>query len=93
MKKLPNDAALIIIDVQKGFDNPKWGRRNNLQAEENINRLLTKWRDSKRPVFHIQHLSAIPDSPLNSNSPGSEIKDIVKPINGEPVIQRMKNQH
>ena len=91
MKKLPDKAALIIIDVQKGFDDPKWGARNNPQAEENIARLLTAWRESKRPVFHVQHLSANIDSPLHPNSAGSEIKDIVKPFDGEPVVQKNVN--
>ncbi len=67
------------------------GARNNLQAEQNIARLLQAWRESKRPIFHIQHLSAVLDSPLNPNSSGSEIKDIVKPIDGEPVIQKQVN--
>lgn len=91
MKQLQNNAALIIIDVQKGFDNPKWGERNNLQAEENIARLLSAWRESNRPIFHIQHLSNSPDSPLNPNSPGGAIKDIVKPKENEPVIQKSVN--
>jgi len=91
MQKLPDNAALIVIDVQKGFEHPQWGKRNNLQAEQNIERLLQAWRDSERPVFHVQHLSTSPDSPLNSNSSGSEIKDIVKPINGEPIIQKNVN--
>lgn len=45
MQPLPQNTALIIIDVQKGFDDPIWGKRNNLGAEEfatvvNINTLL-----------------------------------------------------
>lgn len=34
------DAALMIIDVQKGFDDPGWGHRNNPDAEDNIALLL-----------------------------------------------------
>ena len=91
MQKLPSNAALIIIDVQKGFDHPHWGKRNNLEAEGNIERLLSAWRDSKRPVFHIQHLSKSLNSPLSPESSGSEIKDMVKPKDGEPIIQKHVN--
>ena len=34
------NSALIIVDVQKAFDNEKWGERNNVNAEENISRIL-----------------------------------------------------
>lgn len=56
MNILPNNNALIIIDVQKFFDNPRWGNRNNPQAEENIAALLEKCRDTARPIYHIQHV-------------------------------------
>ena len=36
----PDSTALIVIDVQKAIDDPRWGRRNNPQAEENIARLI-----------------------------------------------------
>jgi nicotinamidase-related amidase len=29
-------AALILIDVQRGFDDPGWGTRNNEACEANI---------------------------------------------------------
>jgi nicotinamidase-related amidase len=91
MQKLPNNAALLVIDVQKGFDDPKWGRRNNPQAGGNMARFLSAWRDSRRPVFHVQHLSTSADSPLRPDSPGCEIKDIVKPKEAEWVIQKNVN--
>jgi len=91
MQKFPENAALLVIDVQKGFDDPKWGKRNNPQAEQNIERLLRAWRDSKRPVVHVQHLSTEADSPLRPDSPGCEIKQIVKPKEAEWLIQKNVN--
>jgi nicotinamidase-related amidase len=36
MIPFPQNAALVLIDIQKGFDNPMWGRRNNPDAETNM---------------------------------------------------------
>jgi nicotinamidase-related amidase len=88
MHSLPPNAALIIVDVQGGFDDPVWGPRNNPQAEENIARLLAAWRRTGRPIFHVQHLSTEPNSPLRPDQPGCEIKEIAKPLPGEPLIQK-----
>src|SRR5687767_754925 len=51
MSYLPQSTALVLIDVQKGLDDPSWGPINNPQAEENIARLLKAWRATSRPVF------------------------------------------
>jgi nicotinamidase-related amidase len=55
MLSMPQNAALIVIDVQKGFDDPQWGPRNNPDAEKIIATLLSTWRETARPVFHVQH--------------------------------------
>lgn len=91
MIDLPTNAALIIVDVQKGFDDPRWGRRNNAQAESNIQRLLESWRKSHMPIFYIQHCSKLADSPLRPGTPGNEIKDIVAPLSEEPVVRKNVN--
>lgn len=88
---LPQKTVLLLIDVQKGFDDPLWGERNNPQAEENIARLLEHWRKTGRPVFHVQHLSRLPLSPLNPGHPGHELKDMAKPAEGEPLFQKHVN--
>jgi nicotinamidase-related amidase len=88
---LPNDTALIVIDVQKGLDEPYWGERNNPDAEQNIARLLHAWRRRGMPIYYIQHRSKNPNSPLRPNYVGNEIKDIVRPLPGEPVLQKNEN--
>ena len=88
---LSHNTALAIVDVQKGFDDPKWGKRNNPKAEENIARLLAAWRKTARPIFHIQHCSRDPNSPLRPGSSGNEIKEIVAPIAGETVVRKSVN--
>lgn len=38
-------TALIIVDVQKAFADPSWGKRNNPEAKANIARALKAWRE------------------------------------------------
>ena len=92
MTALPNDAVLLIIDVQKGMDvYAQRFNRNNPALEQNIARLQAAWRKSGRPIIHVQHLSREPQSPLRPGQPGVEIKDEVRPIAGEPVVQKSVN--
>ncbi len=88
---LSSNTALLIIDVQQGFDDPKWGRRNNPDAEANISNLIDLWRSEKRPVIHIQHCSVEPDSPLRAELPGCQFKPEAAPIEGEPVFKKTVN--
>ncbi len=91
MLSFPQNTALLLIDVQKGFDDPVWGHRNNPEAEKNIASLLHAWRQTERPVIHIQHCSRNPRSVLHASSPGNEIKDLVRPQGEEPVLQKQVN--
>jgi len=88
---LAQDAALIIIDVQEAFDEPRWGRRNNPDAEANIARLLGAWREAGRPIFHVRHLNLTPGSSFHPDAPSSKIKAIVRPRDGEPLIEKTVN--
>jgi nicotinamidase-related amidase len=88
---IPKNAALVVVDVQKGMDEQALGNRNNPHAEGNVARLLDAWRETGRPVFHVQHLSTLPDSPLRAGTPGAEIKDEAKPLADEQVIQKSVN--
>jgi nicotinamidase-related amidase len=91
MDRLPTNAVLLIIDVQKGLDEPVWGTRNNPHAESNMAKLLQVWRNESRPVVHVQHNSVRATSPLRPGQPGNEIKDEVKPIPGEHLETKTVN--
>jgi nicotinamidase-related amidase len=88
---LPETAALVIIDLQQAIDAPYWGRRNNPDAEANVARLLARWRQSRRPIYHVRHDSSEPQSAYRPGQPGNEFKDEVRPAPGEPVIAKRVN--
>ncbi|MDA5094739.1 cysteine hydrolase family protein [Aliiroseovarius sp. KMU-50] len=82
--------ALILVDIQQGFDDPYWGARNNPDAEEKAGQLLAHWRRKIWPVFIIQHVSTNPDSPLWPDKPGVALHPLIAPID-EPVLQKSAN--
>lgn len=88
---MSSPAALLVIDVQQGLDDPKYGQRNNPEAERRIADLLAAWRGAGHPVIHVQHLSLEPNSPLRQDRPGHALKAEALPIAGEPVFQKHVN--
>lgn len=86
-----NKKALIVVDVQRAFDDKKWGERNNLNAEENISKILKFWRDKGWLVIHIQHASDNPNSVFYPMNEGFAIKELAAPIEGETIIQKKVN--
>lgn len=91
METFASNAVLLVIDVQQGFDESSWGRRNNPQMEDRIVELLGAWRASKRPVIHARHMSVDPISPLRPGQPGNEFKPEVAPLPGEPIVEKRVN--
>lgn len=86
--ELKTNAALIIIDQQKGILHPKLGRRNNLQAELRIVDLLQHWRKTGRPVIHVQHVSRSEASVFWPQQPGVEFQERFEPLPAEQLIQK-----
>lgn len=93
MKLREQNTALLLIDLQKGFDEEAYwgGNRNNKDAETKCAGLLNTWRELGLPIFHIVHSSQNPNSRLHKSHPGFEIKDEVKPMQDEPVITKDVN--
>lgn len=82
------NTALIIIDVQKAMDHPKWGERNNFGAEVVMENMLAFARSENWPVFHIQDYSDDPTSPYRACQPLHDFKDEMKSVDGEIVIPK-----
>jgi nicotinamidase-related amidase len=91
MSTVARNAALLIIDVQEGFDEPSWGRRNNPQLEARIADLLAAWRANERPIIHAKHNSLHPTSPLRPGQRGNDFKARAAPLPGELVIEKQVN--
>ncbi|WP_035693137.1 cysteine hydrolase family protein [Azospirillum halopraeferens] len=91
---LPANAALLLIDLQRAIDDPRWavhGPRNNPQAEGNVAALLAAWRATGRPVVHVRHDSQEPDSPYRPTTPGHAFKPEAQPLPGERVVAKTTN--
>jgi nicotinamidase-related amidase len=84
-------AALLIIDVQQGLAEPRYGERNNPDAEKRMADLLAAWRANGDPVIHVQHMSLEPNSPLREGEPGNAFKTEVTPLPDEPVFRKHVN--
>jgi nicotinamidase-related amidase len=86
--------TLILIDLQKAIDDPRWaavGPRNNPEAEANVARLLAAWRARNFPIIHVRHDSRFPDSPYRQGAPGHAFKPEAEPLPGEKVIAKQTN--
>lgn len=81
------DTALLVIDVQKGFDDASfWGKRDNPDAEANIAALMDAWRETGRPVVLVRHASLRPGSVLAQDHPGHAFKDFVEDRRGGEAL-------
>ncbi|AZF53538.1 Amidase [Pseudomonas sp. R4-34-07] len=88
MEPLAINAALVIIDMQKGMSDPTLGRRNNPDAELRMQQLLTAWRQAQRPIIHVRHISRSPGSVFWPGQPGCEFQDALQPLAHEQVMEK-----
>jgi nicotinamidase-related amidase len=85
------NKALLIIDVQKAFNNHMWGNRNNPEAENRIKNMLLEWRKRKFEVVFIKHISDNPDSVFYPEKESSQIIDSLQPLPTETLITKKVN--
>ena len=90
--KISANAALIVIDVQKGFDvGDYFGPRNNPAADGNIAVILEAWKEASRPIVIVHHDDTDLDSPLTPSHPGNALKPYVAAVEPSLVIAKKVN--
>jgi len=83
--------ALIVIDMQNGFDDETyWGQRNNPACLENVEFLMSAWRSARQPIVRVIHDSQQPDSPLR---PGQGGHDVMPVASGPVDLEVHKSAH
>ena len=87
-----SEPVLILIDVQRAFDDEAyWGRRDNPDCEANIGRLAALWTERGLPVVMVRHDSTESRSPLRRDSPGNAFKDVVADVPHEVLVTKSVN--
>ena len=83
-------TALILVDIQNDYF--KGGQMELVGMDEagtKAGRLLSYFRENDLSTFHIQHVASDPGLGFFlPNTDGVELHDSIKPLPGEPVIQK-----
>ena len=85
------EPLLLLIDLQKGFDHPKWGERNNPEFVNNAKKIISHWRERNLPVVHVRHASTEPGSPLAPHEKGYEFYEWAIPLEDETEVVKQVN--
>ena len=83
-------TALLIIDIQNDyFPGGAMECVGASAAGAQAAKLLAAFRESRRPVLHVQHLSVRPGATFFiPGTPGAEIHASVRPVGDEPLFKK-----
>lgn len=80
-------SALLVIDIQDSFKVlPRWPRRNNLNFEKNVTRLMDAYRNAGLPVIYFLHFDDDPG--FERDNPNKKLQDFLKPRPNEPILEK-----
>lgn len=84
------NTALLIVEVQNDyFPNGRIPLERSLEAAAKIETALHSFREKKKPVIHVQHISTHPDaSYFLPCTKGAEFHSTVHPLKSEAIIKK-----
>lgn len=83
--------TLIVVDVQRAFEDPSWGERNNPAFEQNLAAALEGWRAHGAPIIHVRHESPEPEGRFRRGTESFDYKPEALPRDGEPELTKNVN--
>jgi nicotinamidase-related amidase len=83
--------ALLVVDVQRGMDDPAWPHRDNPAFEANLSRLLALWQERDWPLVYVRHDSTRPGSPFVPGTPGNALKHELLGAEPDVLISKSVN--
>ncbi len=83
-------TTLIIVDIQNDyFPEGKMPLVGPIAASQQAARLLDYFRQTQRPIVHIQHIATRPGATFFlPGTPGADFHPNVQPQSGEAVVQK-----
>jgi len=84
--------ALIVIDMQRGFDDLDfWGASTNPECETNVAALIEAWSAAGEPIVVVRHDSNGVGSPLHPENPGNALVDQVAAADASLFVSKNVN--
>ncbi len=84
--------ALIVIDMQRGFDDLAfWGPTANPACETNVARLIDVFAATGEPVVVVRHDSGKAGSPLHPSHLGNALVDVVAEADAAVLVTKHVN--
>ncbi|MBI5878188.1 MAG: cysteine hydrolase [Chloroflexi bacterium] len=84
---MPNDTALLIIDVQKGLFDLDPPLHDGEGVLATIKSLIDKAHATNTPVIYVQHNGGA-KSVLRPDRPGFPIHPAIAPATGDPIFRK-----
>jgi nicotinamidase-related amidase len=83
-------TALVIVDIQNDyFPEGKMPLVGPIEASQQAARLLDHFRQTRRPIVHIQHIAVRPGATFFlPDTSGVDFHPNVQPLPGEPIVQK-----